>query len=92
MDQVVGLLESLIEEVKGLRTAIAQRPGDAVCSATLTREQAADYIGVHADTLYRWARENRITYIRMGEGEKAPMRFTRKDLDDYLKTCRIEAV
>ena len=86
------LLEVLIDEVRAMRTAMEFNGTGAVTPATLTREQAAEYLGVHPDTLYRWARENRIAYIRMGEGEKAPMRFMRDDLDEYLRGCKIEAV
>jgi len=86
------LLTVLIDEVKAMRLAMELNGTGAVKPATLTREEAAAYLGVHPDTLYRWARENRIAYVRMGEGEKAPMRFTLEDLDRYLQECRIEAL
>jgi len=58
----------------------------------MNRTEAAEYLGIHPDTLWRLARENRISYSRLGDGERAPLRFRKKDLDEYLDACRIPAV
>ena len=58
----------------------------------LTQEEGAEYLQVHSDTLYRWAREGEIAYSRLGEGQKAPMRFWKKDLDAFMSKKRIPSV
>lgn len=58
----------------------------------LTRDEAAEYLQVHPDTLYRWARDGEISYSRLGDGKTAPMRFWKKDLDAFLSKKRIPGV
>ena len=56
----------------------------------MTRDEAAEYLGVHPDTLYRWAvEEGETAYFRLGDGGRAPIRFVRCDLDDYLSQTRV---
>jgi excisionase family DNA binding protein len=61
-------------------------------SQPMDRVQAAEYLGVSPGHLWRLARNNEISYSRLGDGERAPMRFRRQDLDEYLDRCRIRAV
>ncbi len=79
--------KEIVEAINGLREDMA-KPADG----PMTREQAAAYLQIHRDTLYRLAREGQITYSRMGDGDRAPMRFYRRDLDSYLSKCAIKAV
>ena len=58
----------------------------------LTREQAAEYLSIHPDTLYRWAVGGRVAYSRLGDGERAPMRFLKEDLDEFARGQRIPTV
>ena len=58
----------------------------------MTRNQAAEYLNVHRDTLYKWAVEGWLAYSRLGDGGRAPMRFTKADLDDFIRTNRIPTV
>ncbi len=58
----------------------------------MTREEAAEYLKGHPDTVYRWARQNRITYPGFGDGDRAPRRFLKKDLDAFVVEGRIAAV
>ncbi len=59
----------------------------------LTREEGAGYLNIHPDTLYRWAvEEGKIAYSRLGDGGRAPLRFLKKDLDDFLTRSRIYTV
>ena len=59
----------------------------------MTRDEAAEYLGVHPDTLYRWAvEEGKIAYSRLGDGGRAPIRFVTRDLDDYLSRTRVPTV
>ncbi|MFH1338324.1 MAG: helix-turn-helix domain-containing protein [Candidatus Omnitrophota bacterium] len=46
----------------------------------LTIEKAAEYLGIHPGTLYRWARAKRIPAVKMGR----VWRFRRERLDEWL--------
>ncbi len=83
----------LTAEVRQLREAM-ERSQDVHdrYSKPLTREQAAEYLSIHPDTLYRWAVEGRVAYSRLGDGERAPMRFLKEDLDEYARNQRIPTV
>ena len=59
----------------------------------MDREIAAEYLGIHPDPLYRWAvEEGRIAYSRLGEGKRAALRFTRRDLDAFVSASRVPTV
>ena len=75
------LLAELVNEAKLTRKGGERTP--------LTRDEAAAYLQVHPDTVYKWAREGRLSYSRLGEGAKAPLRFIRKDLDAFMSGQRI---
>lgn len=83
------LTQILIDEVRMLRSAIELRPNH---DEPMTRDQAAAYLKMHPDTLYKLARVNKIAYSRKGEGLRASMVFLKKDLDDYLARTRIPTV
>lgn len=89
-----SLLTELIAEVRAMREIIerSQHPKDLGVTP-LTRDEAAEYLGIHPDTLYRWAvEEGKIAYSRLGDGGRAPIRFTKRDLDDYLNRMRIPTI
>ncbi len=46
-----------------------------------TIREAAEYLQVGEPTLYRWMRDNRITYRKIGDST----RFLQKDLDDIVQ-------
>lgn len=53
----------------------------------LTSQQAADYVGVHVDTLKRWAADGKV------RGWRTPgkwWRFNKADLDEFLSPSPIE--
>ncbi len=88
------LMRELIDEVRALRREFERlsQHGPATDSP-LSREEAAKYLGIHKDTLYRWAvEEGRIAYSRLGDGGRAALRFAKQDLDDFLKRQRISTV
>jgi excisionase family DNA binding protein len=58
----------------------------------LNKDEAARYLGINSDTLCKWSRSGRIAYSRLGDGARAPMRFSKKDLDAYLSKTRIPTV
>ena len=92
-DEQFELTSELIVELRSLRLAIERHNGSNDRDRPLTREEAAEYLGVHKDTLYRWAvEEGRIAHSRLGEGARAPLRFRKEDLDDYLQRQRIGTV
>lgn len=94
LDQLVELVRELIAEVRLLRKEVERRSESGhPANRPLTREEAAEYLGIHKDTLYRWAvEEGRIAYSRLGEGSRTSIRFMRKDLDDFLEHQRIGTV
>jgi excisionase family DNA binding protein len=62
-------------------------------SRPMTRAEAAEYLQIHPDTLYRWSvEEGKIAYCRLGEGARASLRFLKKDLDQFLSKQRIPTV
>lgn len=54
----------------------------------LTSQQAADYVGVHVDTLKRWAADGKVRAFRT-PGKW--WRFNQADLDDFLAPSPIES-
>jgi excisionase family DNA binding protein len=94
LDQHFELMRELIDEVRLLRHEVEHTSDNGRSSdRPLTREEAAEYLGIHKDTLYRWAvEEGRISYCRLGEGSRASLRFLRKNLDDFLSSQRIPTV
>jgi len=59
-------------------------------SSLLTREQAAEYLGVKAQTLAAWASQKRyaLPMIRVGRS----IRYRRADLDRWLDARTVGAV
>jgi excisionase family DNA binding protein len=53
----------------------------------LTIEQAATLLGIHAATLYRWARQNKVPCIRMG---RRVIRFDPPSLEHFLAGKTVE--
>jgi len=86
------LAQAILEALRELRAATEGKDASALPDRPLTRVEAAAYLDVHPDTLYDWARENRVAWCRLGDGKRAPMRFLRADLDDFLRANRIPAV
>ena len=66
--------------------AITEKQNGAVY---LTREMAAEYLGVDPSTIYRWARDGRLVYFRLGDGKRGLLRFRRSDLDDFMGQNRV---
>jgi excisionase family DNA binding protein len=46
--------------------------------------EAAKYLGVHVETMRRWAREGTIPAAKLGN--RGGFRFKREDLDRFLQT------
>lgn len=53
----------------------------------LTSQQAAEYVGVHVDTLKRWAADGKVRAFRTPGGW---WRFSQADLDDFLNPSPVE--
>jgi excisionase family DNA binding protein len=51
-------------------------------------EQAAEVLGIHAATLYKWARAKRVPCIRMGA---RVIRFDPRALEKFLAQNTVEA-
>jgi excisionase family DNA binding protein len=52
--------------------------------------EAAEYLGVHIETMRRWAREGIIPAAKLGN--RGGFRFKRGDLDRFLEARRAEGV
>lgn len=53
-------------------------------SEWLSSTHAASYLGVHVQTLKKWARAGRIPYRQYG-GDRGHWRFRRADLDRFIR-------
>jgi len=51
--------------------------------------EAAKYLGVHIETVRRWAREGVIPAAKLGN--RGGFRFRREDLDRFLEARRAES-
>lgn len=51
----------------------------------LSVEQVCDLLGVHRDTVYRWARSEEIPVIRLGPSSKPLLRFATRDLAVWVR-------
>jgi excisionase family DNA binding protein len=56
----------------------------------LRTPDAAAYLGVHEETIRRWAREGAIPAAKLGN--RGGFRFKRADLDKFLERRRAEEV
>lgn len=54
----------------------------------LSVKDAAEALALNASTVYRLCQAGKIPHSRMGAGS-GRVRFTRKDLADYLESCRV---
>lgn len=54
----------------------------------LTPQEAADYLGIRAGTLYYLRRTKQVACYLVGR----KLRFRRADLEAYLDKCRVPAV
>jgi excisionase family DNA binding protein len=52
--------------------------------------EAAKYLGVHIETVRRWAREGEIPAAKLGN--RGGLRFRREDLDKFLEKRRAEGI
>ena len=54
----------------------------------LRTPEAAKYLGVHEETVRRWAREREIPSVKLGN--RGGFRFKREDLDRFLDRRRTD--
>ncbi len=83
------VFQELVNEIRSLRVAVEHGQNT---DGPLTLKEAAAYLRLHEDTVARWARDGRLSYSRLGDGERAPLRFLRCDLDRFNDRWRIPAV
>jgi len=96
-DAQLEVMTELLSETRALRAAVERGQGTGggavSCDRPLTREEAAEYLGVYVDTVYDWAvRDGKIPYSRLNDGKRAPIRFMLKDLEDFVKRARVDTV
>ena len=59
-------------------------------TAWLRTPEAARYLGVHEETIRRWAREGTIPAAKLGN--RGGFRFKREDLDRFLEQRSTDAI
>jgi excisionase family DNA binding protein len=59
-------------------------------SEWLRTPEAAQYLGVHIETVRRWARDGEIPAAKLGN--RGGFRFKREDLDRFLERRRAEGI
>lgn len=47
----------------------------------ITTAEAAEYLGVHQNTLYRLVKENKVPYGKIGKS----LRFKKSQMDEFMK-------
>jgi excisionase family DNA binding protein len=55
----------------------------------LRTPEAAKYLGVHEETVRRWAREGAIPSVKLGN--RGGFRFRREDLDRFVEQRRTDS-
>ena len=50
----------------------------------LTVEELAQYLGLKKQTIYNWLNQKKISGIKIGK----IWRFEKKEIDNWLKTCK----
>lgn len=88
-----GASEEILSVLREMKSLMRSMVTTERYAQPMDRETAAEYLGIHPDTLYRWAvEEGRIAYSRFGEGKRAALRFTRRDLDAFVSASRVPTV
>lgn len=92
-EELLESINTLVAEVRAsnetMRRFVGVRTTD---EQPLDCDGAATYLGLHPQTVRKLAKSNRLTYCRIGEGDRQPLRFLKRDLDAFLNKSRIESV
>jgi len=51
----------------------------------LTRAETARMLRVSLRTLDRWAQDGQLRYVKLGDGPKAPIRYRRRDIEEFVE-------
>lgn len=79
------VIHELLDEVRSLCVAVEHGQNT---DRPLTRKEAAEYLQVHEDTVYAWAKGGLLSFSKLGDGQKAPMRFFKDDLEEFARSRR----
>lgn len=64
-------------------------PAQSSADELLTPKEAAHILKVHVATLENWRSMNQgPKWIKLGEGLRSPVRYARRDIDEYLALRR----
>ena len=55
-----------------------------------TIDDVAETFNVNRETVRRWCRERKISYIKL-PGEKGEYRFSKNDIENFIKTLNMKA-
>ena len=72
LHSIEGKLDQLLQDQSGRQ----EEPGP-----TMDAAEAAAYLRVDRNTLYRWARSNTVPHVRVG----SKLYFYKRELDDWMK-------
>jgi excisionase family DNA binding protein len=78
-----ALRDCLVSMEQRIVATVAARKPEARTEKLLTPDQAAEYIGVHVETLRKWARSGKIPRMSLpGKGNR--LRFSEPQLDKWI--------
>jgi len=83
-EDATQILTAVLDELRLIRQA------QGIEGRSMSREQAAAFLGVHKDTLYRLAREGESAYFH--PGDRCKLTFPPDDLLAYRSKTRRAAV
>ena len=49
-----------------------------------TRAEVARMFKVSLRTVDRWAQDGKVRFVKLGDGPKAPIRFRKRDIEEFL--------
>lgn len=57
-------------------------------SKLLNIKEAAEYLGISANTLYQWVNQRKIKYIKIGR----LLKFFKQDLDEFIESNVVKPI
>lgn len=82
-DQMVVVPVAWLQEIEKKLDQLLEtkRPDPEETGPTLTAAEAAVYMNIDRNTLYRWTRENRVPHIKVGN----KLFFYKEELDAWMR-------
>ncbi|WP_449543400.1 helix-turn-helix domain-containing protein [Enterobacter ludwigii] len=58
---------------------------------TLTRKEAAEFLGISIATVTQWVQEGRLKAYRVSDRPKSPYLFTREDCQEAISAVQVQS-